>query len=106
MSYRAAKVAVIVLSALIILALVGLVAGVAMKIAGRSVHLFGGTGGAAAPASSDGTFALPQGAKILSIETQSDRLVLHIQSPAGDEVDIVSTDDGHLVARIVAPARR
>jgi hypothetical protein len=93
--YRAAKLAVIVLSALIILALIGLVVGVVLKMTGRSTHVLG----SGAPAS-DAAFVLPVGARILSSETQPGRLVLHVRSGEGDEIDIVSTDDGHLVARI------
>ena len=93
--YRAAKFAVIVLSALIILALIGLVVGGIMKFSGRSKPVFAGSGGAA--------FALPPGAKIVSSETQPGRLILHVRSAAGDEIDIVSTEDGHLIARIAPP---
>ena len=107
-AHRAAKLAVIVLSALIILALIGLVAGMAMKMTGHSVHLFGGSDAPqpAAPATgSDSTaFALPPGAKLMSSETQPGRLILHVHAAAGDEIDIVSTDDGHLISRI-GPAK-
>lgn len=96
-SYRAAKLAVIVLSALIILALIGLVVGGIMKFTGRSKPVFAGAGSAGA------AFALPPGAKIVSSETQPGRLILHIHSGAGDEIDIVSTEDGHLIARIAPP---
>ena len=93
--YRAAKLAVIVLSALIILALVGLVVGVVLKMTGRSTHVFGSS-----TAASDSAFILPAGARIMSSDTQPGRLILHVRSGEGDEIDIVSTDDGHLVARI------
>jgi ribosomal protein L2 len=103
LAYRAAKVAVIVLTALIILALIGLVVGSVMKLSGRSTKL---TGGGASQ-----TLALPQGARIVSSESQPGRLILHVRSPAGDEIDIVNTDDGKLVGRVVAappppPARQ
>ena len=93
--YRAAKSAVIVLSALIILALIGLVVGAVMKFTGRSKPVFAGSGGVA--------FVLPPGAKIVSTETQPGRMILHVHSGAGDEIDIVSTEDGHLIARIGPP---
>ena len=98
MSHRAAKYAVIVLSALIILALVGLVVGTILKLSGRSTHVLGGAPGAAG----DGAFVLPAGARIVSSDTQPGRLILHVRSEQGEEFDIVSTDDGHLVARIKA----
>jgi hypothetical protein len=93
--YRAAKLAVIVLSALIILALIGLVAGVVLKMMGRSTHVLGSGG-----SGSDTAFVLPAGATIVGSETQPGRLILHVRSGEGDEIDIVSIDDGHLVARI------
>lgn len=91
LAYRGAKYAVIVLSALIILALIGLVAGAVMKLSGRSTHVMGG---------SDAAFVLPPGARILSSETQPGRLILHVRSPEGDEIDIINTDDGKLVGRV------
>jgi hypothetical protein len=91
-SYRAAKLTVIVLSALIILALVGLVAGVIWKLSGHT----------ASPASG-GAFVLPPDAKVVTMETQPGRVILHVHGPEGDEIDILSTDDGHLVAQIKSP---
>jgi hypothetical protein len=94
-TYRAARLAVIVLSALIILALIGLVVGAVLKLSGKSTHVMGsGEGGA---------FALPAGAQIVSTETQPGRLILHVRSGEGDEIDIVSTEDGRLIARIKSP---
>lgn len=87
----------IVLSALIILALVGLVVGSVLKLAGRSTHALGGSQNAVA-------FVLPPGAKIVSTESQTGRIILHVTSPAGDEIDILSTDDGHLIAQVKAAA--
>ncbi len=104
LGYRAAKLAVIVLSALIILALIGLVVGGILKLNGHSTHVLPGGG---APADS-GAFVLPPGTKILSKDVQPGRLILQLRGPEGDEIAIVSTDDGHLIARIkasAAPAR-
>lgn len=94
--YRAARLAVIVLSALIILALIGLVVGVILKLSGRSTHMLGGGASGAA-------FTLPPGAKVLSSESQPGRLILHVRSGEGDEIDIVSSEDGHLIAQIKSP---
>jgi hypothetical protein len=103
LAYRAAKYAVIVLTALIILALIGLVVGSVLKLSGRSTKLLGSGSGQ--------TLALPPGARILFSESQPGRLILHVRSPAGDEIDIVNTDDGKLIGRVVAappppPARQ
>ena len=92
LAYRGAKYAVIILSALIILALIGLVIGVVMKLSGRSTHFADGSQ----------TFTLPQGARVLATETQPGRLILHVRSPEGDEIDIISTEDGKLVGRVMS----
>ena len=92
LAYRGARLAVIVLSALIILALLGLVVGVVMKLSGRSTHLAGG----------GETLVLPQNARILATEVQPGRLILHVRSPEGDEIDIVNTDDGRLIGRVMS----
>lgn len=91
LAYRGAKFAVIILSALIILALIGLVVGAVMKLSGRSTHLDGSQ-----------PLILPQGARILATEVQPGRLILHVRSSEGDEIDIVSTDDGRLVGRVTS----
>ena len=90
LAYRGAKYAVIILSALIILALIGLVVGVVLKLSGRSTHLTSGSQ----------TVVLPQGARSLATEAQPGRLILHVRSPEGDEIDIIDTDDGRLVGRV------
>ncbi|HEY0301301.1 MAG TPA: hypothetical protein VGC36_08225, partial [Rhizomicrobium sp.] len=72
-SYRAAKLAVIVLSALIILALIGLVVGAVLKLSGRSTHVLGSGGSGS---SGGGAFALPPGVTIVSTETQPGRLIV------------------------------
>ncbi len=45
-------------------------------------------------------FALPQGAQIVEMQTAGNRLVLRLRSGDRDEIYIVDTADGHLVARI------
>ena len=45
-------------------------------------------------------FALPKGAVVVAMQSEQGRLILHLRSAAGDEIDIVDTADGHLVARI------
>lgn len=87
------KAVVIVLGALIVIALGVLVAGLISRFSGHGPA----RGGAAAEA-----FSLPQGARVIGMESQPNRLVLHVLSPAGEEVDIIDTSDGHLVARLKA----
>lgn len=91
---KAAKIAVIILSSLIILALIALVVGAVMKLSGGSRK--------AAPAALPSSFTLAPGSRILSMESQPGRLILHIKTAAGEEVDILDTDDGHLVGQVKA----
>ena len=84
------------LSALIILALIGLVAGTVWNLSG---HRSGRTA-----ARSTNIFVLPAGAQIVSSDVQPGRLVLHLKAAGRDEIDIVDLDDGRLVARIAAAA--
>ena len=90
-TYRAARLAVIVLTALIILALIGLAAGMILTLSGR---------GARAPTAGGRALVLAQGARRVSTPTQPGRIILQVHSERGDEIDILSTDDGHLVARV------
>lgn len=98
--YRVARLLVIILSALIILAVMALVVGGVMQMTGHSTKLFGRAApGANAPVGVE-AFVLPPSAKVVKTETQPGRLILHVHSAAGDEIDIVDTSDGHLISRI------
>jgi hypothetical protein len=79
---------VIGLGVLFVIALVGVVAGVVMKRGGH------------AAAAAGGAYALPPGAAILDMRSEPGRLVLRLKTKQGEEIDIVDTADGHLVARI------
>jgi hypothetical protein len=89
-----------VLSALIILSLIGLVVAAIWKLSGRPAP----AGGAAAP-SSGVAYTLPAGAQVVTMETQPGRIILHVRSTAGEEIDILDTDDGHLIAQIRSTAK-
>jgi hypothetical protein len=85
------KAVVIGLGALIVIALAFVALGIVKK--------FSGTSPAAAPSSA--VFSLPQGAKIVEMQSEPNRLVLRVRGRDGaEEIDILDTDDGHLVARI------
>lgn len=94
-SHRTAKWIVGVLSALIILAVLGLVVGFVWQL----TH-----GSPATPGrpSAGQAFVLPRGAKIAQMETQNGRLILLVHTASGDEIDIVSTEDGRLIAQVKA----
>lgn len=104
-TYRAALAAVIILSVLLVVALVAVVAGFV-----RQARLYQASHAAASaapmaaiplagmPAAAEMTLA--PGAHILSATTDSGKLVLHVHTPAGDEVDIIDLASGKLTSRI------
>ena len=91
--YRAAKLAVIILSGLIILAVIALIIGGIAKLSGKPKA---GTLG------SSSTFQLAPGSRIMAMESQPDRLILRIRTATGEEIDILDTRDGHLVGQVKA----
>ncbi len=94
---KAAKIAVIILSSLIILALIALVVGAVMKLSG------GGKKSAAQLASD---FTLAPGSRIISMDSQPGRLILRIRTSTGEEIDILDTQNGHLVGQVKATAEK
>ena len=65
------------------------------------VQKFSHPGPAAPSGISAGSTALPAGAKIVEMQVSGNRLVLRVRlAQGGEEVDIVDTSDGHLIARI------
>jgi hypothetical protein len=91
-TYRALQAVVIILGVLIVMALGVLVAGFAF-----------GVGGHAASHEMSASFAPPAGTKLVSMEVSGDRLILHLRSATSDEVDIVDTQNGHLISRLAFP---
>jgi hypothetical protein len=90
-AYRAAKMAVIILSILIVVAVVALIVGGISKMSGKSAsHV------------ATGTFQLPPGARIVEMQTQPGRLILRVREAGGEEIDILDTQDGRLVGQIKA----
>ena len=92
-TYRVLVVVVSLLSILILLALAALVAGGIRQFSLRH---------ASAPvfSSAQATAELPPGAKITSIQTSGNRVVVGVHTREGDEIDIFDTDTGRPVARI------
>lgn len=83
--------AVILLGVLIVIALGILVAGLVTRFS----H-----GGHEPAANGPAEFTLAPGTRLVSVDLNADRLVLRLRGPAGDEVDIVDTQSGRLVAKI------
>lgn len=89
--YKVAKWAVIILSALIILALFVLVAGVLRKPRDKA--------GAPSPVAA-GNFMLPKGAVLTEMQSQPGRLILHTRTGGSDEIYVVDLQNGRLISRI------
>ena len=94
-NYRFARGAVIILSVLIVIALIALVLGFTAHGGGKSATTEG-----------NGELArvtLPSGSHIVSMDVEQGRLILRTRAYAGEEVDIIDTQDGHLVGRVSVP---
>ena len=83
---------VIFLGVLIVIAVVLLVVGMMRKLSDAP----------APQAAGHSTFALSPGARVLDMQSQPQRLILHVRAADGDEIDIIDTEDGHLISRIKA----
>jgi hypothetical protein len=90
-AFKAAKLAVFILSVLIILALIALVVG-GIRGMGRKPAYAGATA----------TFQLPPGARIIDMQSQPGRLILRVRDATGEEIDLLDTQDGHLVGQVKA----
>jgi hypothetical protein len=90
-SYRVMRVVVIVLGVLMVLMFAAVVAGFFIKM---KHDVPAGPGGAPA------AFLLAPGARIVSEETSGDRVIIHVKTPGGDEIDIVDTESGRLVGQV------
>lgn len=95
-TYRVLVVVVSILSVLILLALAALVAG------GIRQFRHHDSGPVFAASSLSLSTQLPAGARIISVQTNGNRVVIAVHAPDGDEVDIFDTDTGKPVARIKA----
>ncbi len=76
---------------LIVIALGAVALGIVQKFSGPSRP------SQTAPA---GGYVLPKDASVVEMQTSGNRLILRVRSKAGEEIDIVDTSDGRLIARI------
>jgi hypothetical protein len=88
-------VIVIIMSGLLVLALLGVVWGFIRQ----SQVLMAARTGAAAP-SAAATVTLAPGVRIISASTNAGKLVLHVQTPGGAEVEIIDLATGKLSAQV------
>jgi hypothetical protein len=102
-SYRAALTAVIILSVLLVAGLAAVAAGFVRQYRlyqarhpapMAAVATMPAVGGAAA------SVILAPGAHIVSVATDAGKLVLHVQTPEGAEVDIMDLGSGRLTAQV------
>ena len=101
-TYRAALAAVIILSLLVVLAFIGVVWGFT-----RQYRMYQQKRAAIAPAAVTGVtdvsaaaIQLAPGAHIVSATADAGKLVLHVNTPAGSEVDIFDLADGKLTSQV------
>ena len=108
-SRRTAWVIVIIMSTLFVLALLGTIWGFL-----RQAHIFMAArelSGAAANAPAESrtgaaaTVTLAPGARILSATTNSGKLVLHVATPSGSEVEIIDLSTGKLTGQVKTAGR-
>lgn len=95
-AYRFMRLVVITLGVLIFLAFSILVAGFVIRLSGGSRS--------AAPEAAQ-IYQLPAGAKIEEMTVAGDHVVLRVKTDKGEEVDIVDTDTGRMIGRVIAPSR-
>jgi hypothetical protein len=87
------KAVVIGLGVLIVIAFVLLAVGMVTKFNGHPTPTSAQTGT---------RFVLPTGAKIVDMQTQPGRVILRVRTGTGEEVDIIDTQDGHLISQVKA----
>jgi hypothetical protein len=102
-SRRTAWVIVIIMSTLLVLALLGTVWGFVRQahilMAGRAT-----TGAHAAPTEAAATITLAPGSRIVSASTDAGKLVLHVATPTGGEVEIIDLATGKRTGQIKTAA--
>lgn len=100
-TYRAALIAVIILSGLFVAGVVALIIGFMRQYqiyqAGR--HSSVNMGAGAPPA----VVELEPGAHIVSVMTMSNRLILQLDTPKGSEVEVMDLATGKLLFRTATP---
>jgi len=96
-SRRTAWVIVIIMTVLLVVALLGTVWGFL-----RQAHIFmaGRQAPAAVQAGAAALVTLAPGARIVSATTEAGKLVLHVDTPSGGEVEIIDLSTGRLTGQI------
>jgi hypothetical protein len=100
---RTALVLVIIMSALLVLALLGTVWGFVRQARILMAHQAGAKAEASVPQAA-ATITLAPGARIVSATTDAGKLVLHVSTPSGGEVEIIDLASGKQTGRIATSA--
>ena len=100
-TYRAALIAVIILSTLFVAGIVALIFGFM-----RQYEIYRGTKGAVSVGAAAGTvpavIALEPGARIISVKTDTTHLILQLATAKGDQVEVLDLATGKLLYRVAA----
>ena len=103
-SRRTAWVIVIIMSALFVLALLGVVWGFVRQsrafLAARAEKAAAQPVTAAPAGAPAAVITLAPGARILSASTDAGKLVLHVSTPSGGEVEIIDLASGRLTTQV------
>jgi hypothetical protein len=100
-TYRAALAAVIILSVLLVAGLVAVAAGFVRQYRLYQAHHAAPTAEASIPdTGAAARVILAPGAHIVSATTEAGKLVLHVQTREGDEVDVMDLATGQLTAQV------
>ena len=95
---------VIIMSGLVVLALLGVVWGFIRQahvlMANRAQRTQAAAQAQPMPQGAAATITLAPGARIISTSTDAGKLVLHVQTRDGAEVDIIDLSTGRLVSRV------
>ena len=113
-SHRTAWVIVIIMTALLVLALLGTIWGfmrqsrivMAARAASSAASSAAATAPGAMPAGAAAVITLAPGARIVSATTDAGKLVLHVATPSGGEVEIIDLATGKQTGQIKTPMRR
>jgi hypothetical protein len=101
-SRRTAWVLVIIMTALLVLALLGTIWGFVRQSRILMAAKAGSHAGASvmAPAGAAAAITLAPGARIVSVTTDAGKLVLHVATPSGGEVEIIDLATGKLTGQV------
>ena len=94
-AYRAALAAVILLSALLVAGAILLAIGLL-----RQYRIFRGVGAGVAAEGAPALLSLAPGVRIVSVQTAPGRLIVHVATPQGGEVEVMDLTSGKLLFRV------